>query len=111
MQVETSGTVMRFKYKVADGQSKDKKQDYGVYIAEVASMPSDLIARAKELTAKMREREENQRNETRFSDTRNCYALLQALKGLKHTTLSADSVMRCFEELKKKHGFFASTSQ
>ncbi len=47
LRVENDGEAMKYLYRLGDGPSAERDNYYGIHIAAVAAMPSDIISNAK----------------------------------------------------------------
>jgi DNA mismatch repair ATPase MutS len=98
--VEKKGVSRIFRHRVQEGASKLFADDYGIYIAEKAAVPQDILDMARTAATKIRKNKARAKQCSGNLQNQAYYRLVQELKNLASSSLHLDGkrkyTPRCF---------------
>ena len=94
LRVEKKESARIFRHKVQEGATELFADNYGIYIAERAAFPKDIIEMARQTAKKIRSNREKAKLRSGNLQNKAYYQLVQDLKNLASSSLDLDGKRR-----------------
>lgn len=102
LKVEPESKRLNYKYQLTDGPTSEKTSGYGIYIAEIAAFPAEIIADARAISTELKAKAEAKEKTSASLQNKAFYTLIQNLLSLKHTSLPLSGIQSYLRELYTK---------